>query len=257
MTLDELVAAAAADLGVDSVQPLKRGGQKFVLSGIRSGEPVVLKVIAVGPGEGGQVLERARREVGLLAEVDDPRLVGLRSPIVALGPEQAPRGVAWLEERLDGVDLAEMLGGPPWSAAALVELLVGVAALPPAPRPCSRPREPGSAARRSPLARAGRGRAGPTAGLARREWRRVASTWSRATSRRTGSGDAGSARVVEVGGHRRSTCPAPTTPPCTRRSGWANALRTSTQTRPCRRSRRRAPRRRADHRCPSPRDRAG
>ncbi|MYW71072.1 serine/threonine protein kinase [Pseudonocardia sp. SID8383] len=123
--VDELIEQAASRLGVTDLTSLRDGGQKVVRAGRRGDELVVLKVIEVRAPQQ-QVLERARREVGLLGEVDDLRLVGLRSPIIGLGPdEHRPDGVAWLEERLDGHDLDELFGSA-WSGDDVTDLLVGL-----------------------------------------------------------------------------------------------------------------------------------
>ena len=72
------------------------------------------------------VLERARREVLLLASLNDRRVVGVRSGLAALGDVRTPHGVAWLEERLDGADLSDLLGQP-WTPRSAVEMISGLA----------------------------------------------------------------------------------------------------------------------------------
>lgn len=121
-----MVSEAADALAVEQLQPLRSGGQKTVLAGSHRGETVVLKVIAVMAPHETMVLERARREVALLAQVADRRVVALRSGIAALGDPQRPHGVAWLEEHLDGSDLRDLLTAS-WSPPQIADLLVGLA----------------------------------------------------------------------------------------------------------------------------------
>ena len=121
-------ADLAATLGVSELVPLAQGGQKFVLRAVRQGQPVAVKAMLVPPGPAFAVaLERARRETGVLAAVDSPRLVRLIGELRELRYDGVlPYGVAWVEELLDGKDLDTLLGTP-WAPADATRLLVHLA----------------------------------------------------------------------------------------------------------------------------------
>ena len=121
-----LVDEAAKVLDVVDLVALRPGGQKLVYAGSSQGVPVVLKVISLMPPHQALVLERARREVLLLASYNDRRIVSVRSGLAVLGDPAAPHGVAWLEEKLDGADLGELLG-PQWAPSAVAEFIEGLA----------------------------------------------------------------------------------------------------------------------------------
>jgi len=105
MTPDEIYEEAVAATGVTDVTPLRPGGQKLVFRGLLAGNPVVLKIVLLDPGPVAQnALIRAHREVELLAAVDSPHLVSVLSDAIDIGDE--PSAVVWLEEHLDGNDLA-------------------------------------------------------------------------------------------------------------------------------------------------------
>jgi eukaryotic-like serine/threonine-protein kinase len=122
--------AAGGALNVAVVRPLREGGQKAVALATRDGEPVVLKVVGLEGDDHERILERARREVELLGAIDHPNIVRLESTLTLVG--QPPIAVAWLEEFLDGRDLADALGLQ-WSWDAtyrmLHDLAFGLAAL--------------------------------------------------------------------------------------------------------------------------------
>jgi serine/threonine-protein kinase len=121
---DQAVAEAERALGLAGVTPFARGGQKVVARATRRGEPVVLKVVLLNTTAADpNALERCEREVALLKELDAPNIVKLESDMVALG--SGPDAAAWLEEELDGTDLAALLG-PPWPWADLTDMLVGI-----------------------------------------------------------------------------------------------------------------------------------
>lgn len=108
MTAAELVDAVASALGVDNAVPMTQGGQKIVLSANLAGTPAIVKVVQVQPGpHAAIILERAHREVELLAAIDSPRVVKVLSDAVEIGsPVEA---VCWVEELLDGEDLTGLL----------------------------------------------------------------------------------------------------------------------------------------------------
>lgn len=114
---DELLEEARSKLRVSFVRRLKSGAQKDVQLVEREGESLVLKVVDLGTSTP-DALRRAEREVDLLASLDDPHVVRVASGLVELGVPV--RGVAWLEEHLDGTDLSNQLflRKWPWEEAA-------------------------------------------------------------------------------------------------------------------------------------------
>lgn len=109
MVDEKLIAQAADTLAVEVVRALKQGGQKTVLLANSGDDPAVLKVISVGPSTP-DALRRAQREVELLHRIDHPNVVRVASELVEIGDPCV--GVAWLEDYLEGQDLAELLGEP-------------------------------------------------------------------------------------------------------------------------------------------------
>lgn len=105
-----LIAAASAALGVSNARQAGGGGQKWV--GLADGPqgPTIVKLIQLIPPYAAVALERARREVGVLAAISHPNVVCLESGLVELG--SPPAGVCWMEEYLDGEDLDARLGRP-------------------------------------------------------------------------------------------------------------------------------------------------
>ncbi len=111
MPVDQaLIDEACSGLGVTEVAPLKDGGQKTVRLVQRGAEQLVLKVIKVG-GTTPQALVRAAREVDLLRNLDNDHVVKVASDLLELGGPP-PVGAAWLEEHLDGEDLADCVATP-------------------------------------------------------------------------------------------------------------------------------------------------
>jgi eukaryotic-like serine/threonine-protein kinase len=108
---DSLVAEACAALGVRELGSLRDGTQKTVRLVERGGERLVLKVASVGSSSP-DALRRAQREVELLGTLNHPNVVSVASGLAEIGVP--PRGVAWLEEYLDGEDLADLVTAP-WS----------------------------------------------------------------------------------------------------------------------------------------------
>jgi len=127
---EQLVAEACASLGVRQITPLRDGGQKTVrLVEGADGEQLVLKVVSVG-GSSPDALRRSQREVELLQHVDSHHVVRVRSDLIELGDPTT--GVAWLEEYLDGDDLADVVGTAwTWADAARLgeEVALGLAEL--------------------------------------------------------------------------------------------------------------------------------
>jgi eukaryotic-like serine/threonine-protein kinase len=124
------ISNATSLLGLTSVVPFARGGQKLVCRATLGSSDVVLKIVLLNPGTDPNVLERCEREVSLLSTISSPNLVSLESGLVSLGsPVEA---VAWLEELLDGQDLAMLLGAQFGEADVLkmlVEVGTGLAAM--------------------------------------------------------------------------------------------------------------------------------
>ncbi|MBR7826614.1 protein kinase, partial [Actinospica sp. MGRD01-02] len=123
-----IFADLAASLGVTELVPLAQGGQKFVLRALREGQPVAVKAMLVPPGPAyAAALDRARRETGILAAVDSPRVVRLLGELRELRYDGVlPYGVAWVEELLDGTDLDKLLGTP-WPPVEAARLLLHLA----------------------------------------------------------------------------------------------------------------------------------
>lgn len=111
--VDEALISEALDrLGVTEVRVLKPGAQKQVRLVDRGGEQLVLKVIEIG-SSAPEALQRAEREVELLAALDSDHVVKVASDLIELG--NPVTGAAWLEEHLDGQDLGAELGATQWS----------------------------------------------------------------------------------------------------------------------------------------------
>lgn len=94
--MTELHNEVALALGVTDLAPLRLSGQKRVFTAKRGSESVVLKVVEILPPNQAMVLERARREVALLAEVaagSDRRIVAVRSGLATVGDPTSPRAV--------------------------------------------------------------------------------------------------------------------------------------------------------------------
>jgi serine/threonine protein kinase len=118
-----LIREATNHFGLTDIRPIGvPAGQKYVACAKQNGSDVVLKVVQIDGSHAPVTLERARREVGLLHEIDDAHVVKAVSPLHELG-SSPPKGVAWLEEYLDGTDLTADLGsGWPWDKAAKMAL---------------------------------------------------------------------------------------------------------------------------------------
>jgi eukaryotic-like serine/threonine-protein kinase len=124
-----LIVNACAALGVSDMKAIGApGGQKAARHVLRGGNDLVMKVIAI-KSSSPTTLTRAEREVELLKSLRSSHVVKVESDLITIG---APvHGAAWLEEFLDGDDLAAHIG-PQWAwadAAAMgFEVADGLAA---------------------------------------------------------------------------------------------------------------------------------
>ncbi len=125
MTPEEIQRESFAALGLNNCAPLTQGGQKWVFTAELSGQSVVAKIVQLPVGPAGAIaLERAHREVELLAVVDSDHVVKVLSDAVEIGdPVEA---VAWVEEKLGGEDLTVHLGST-WTDDKVFELLSDMA----------------------------------------------------------------------------------------------------------------------------------
>jgi len=123
----DLIAEVFAALGVTDGLPLVSGGQKVVFTGDLAGSRVIVKVIILtGTMADSVTIERAHREVELLAAVDSPHVVKVLSEAVEVG--SPPAAVAWVEELLSGQDLSTMLrAGSTWAEEDVWRLMTDVA----------------------------------------------------------------------------------------------------------------------------------
>jgi eukaryotic-like serine/threonine-protein kinase len=111
-----LVEQAFRQLNCTSVKELKPGGQKVVHLVEREGQQSVMKVIEIVASYT-EALQRAEREVALLAELSSAHVVQVTHDLVKIG--DPVQGAAWLEEYLDGDDLTAFLSEPwEWGRAA-------------------------------------------------------------------------------------------------------------------------------------------
>jgi serine/threonine protein kinase len=121
----ELIAEVPARLGLENPSVLTRGGQKIVLAGELAGAPAVAKIVLVPSGPAADiVVERAHREVDLLAAVSSPNVVSVLTDAVEVGDR--PEAICWVEERLTGSDLTALFGSP-WNEEDVWELLADLA----------------------------------------------------------------------------------------------------------------------------------
>lgn len=122
----ELQEEARAALGTSELVPLQQGGQKEVFTATLENVPVVVKLVRLPPGlDASEALERAHREVELLASVESDHVVRVLSEAVELG--ERPEAVCWVEEQLDGEDLAKLVPTFPWTSDEVWSMLRDVA----------------------------------------------------------------------------------------------------------------------------------
>ena len=114
-----MVAAAGTALGFTNFVQIGAGGQKVVGTADTATGPVIVKIIQLAPPHAAMALERARREVGVLAAINHPNVVSLVSGLAVLG--NPPDAVCWLEEKLDGADL-NAIPNPPRAWADVAKL---------------------------------------------------------------------------------------------------------------------------------------
>lgn len=107
MDITELMELVCQQLDLEVVSALKAGGQKTVHLVERNGQRQVLKLVEIGSSDP-SALQRAHREVELLANTDHRNVVRVTSALIELGDPVV--GAAWLEEYLDGEDLSAHLG---------------------------------------------------------------------------------------------------------------------------------------------------
>lgn len=123
-----LLEKAAAALGVEGMTPLTAiAAQKKLGKGTVGGASVVLKVVVVAGGTTDEQFERARREVELLASITSPNVVRVVSDLVEVD-EGSDKGVAWVEEFIDGDDLRARLSSVPWPETETLDMMRQVAA---------------------------------------------------------------------------------------------------------------------------------
>ncbi|MDR6620359.1 serine/threonine-protein kinase [Sinomonas atrocyanea] len=124
MKQPDLLDLACERLSLTVVSDLKAGGQKTVHLVQRDERQQVLKLVKVGSADP-TVLQRAHREVELLAATHHPNVVEVASELEELG--EPISGAAWLEEYLDGDDLSAYLDAP-WAPTEVLRMGRDVAA---------------------------------------------------------------------------------------------------------------------------------
>lgn len=122
--VDDVLSEAMSVLEVEHVETLRPGGQKAVHRVRRGTEDFVLKLVLLGSSDP-TALGRAQREVELLAQLESPYIVRVASSLIEVG--EPPAAVAWLEEYLDGEDLADFLFNDWWEWQAAAEMATQVA----------------------------------------------------------------------------------------------------------------------------------
>ncbi|MFJ8637944.1 serine/threonine-protein kinase [Streptomyces sp. NPDC093610] len=124
--LNEVTAALTASLSVAALEPLAQGGQKYVFKGKLENAEAAVKVVLLPDGpDSVYVLERAQREVEVLATIDSPRVVRVLSEVVEIDFDGGAQAVAWVEEWLDGSDMRKNLDKT-WDYARCARLIANI-----------------------------------------------------------------------------------------------------------------------------------
>ncbi|MDT0318081.1 serine/threonine protein kinase [Streptomyces millisiae] len=124
--IEDVTSSLESALSVSSLVPLAQGGQKYVFECKLEEFEAVAKVVMLPTGpDHFHVLERAQREVEILAAIDSPRVVSVLSEVVELEYAGAPFAAAWVEKRLDGTDMRFNLEEP-WDSDRCARLLVHI-----------------------------------------------------------------------------------------------------------------------------------
>ena len=119
-----LLADVCTALGITDLRPVKHGGQKLAATALLGADQVMAKVIQLGAVADPEALKRAERETELLGTIAHRNVVSLRSGLAAVGTPTAI--VGWLEEYVEGDDLAARFGPPwPWSEVKAMAIDVG------------------------------------------------------------------------------------------------------------------------------------
>lgn len=130
MDHDDVLRQAAAQYGLTSIVGIAQGGQKLVARAVMGTADVVVKVVLLTATPDPHALERCEREVALLKSLNHPNIVRVLSDLQVIGsPAEA---AYWLEEFLDGDDLATLVGPHwPWDDAEklMQDVASGLAAM--------------------------------------------------------------------------------------------------------------------------------
>jgi serine/threonine-protein kinase len=125
MDHQDVLQHGAASFGLTAITPLFQGGQKMVASATQGMSTVVIKVVLLAGATDPHALERCEREVALLKALSHPNLVRVLSDLEVLG--SPPEAAYWLEEYLEGQDLADIVMQGQWSWSGTEEMMTGVA----------------------------------------------------------------------------------------------------------------------------------
>lgn len=124
MDHDDVLRQAAAQYGLTSVVPIAQGGQKLVAQALKGAVDVVVKVVLLAGTPDPHALERCEREVALLKSLSHPNIVRVLSDLEVIG--SPPEATYWVEEFLDGEDLATLVGSK-WTWDDTELMITGVA----------------------------------------------------------------------------------------------------------------------------------
>ncbi|WP_328809745.1 serine/threonine-protein kinase [Rhodococcus sp. NBC_00294] len=121
-----MLEEARAALGTGELIELKPGGQKLVYASELEGKSAVVKVVRLPAGSASAiVLERAHREVEILADIDSQYVVRVLSQAIEIG--DSPEAICWAEEMLDGEDLSSAKNSYPWDGKEVRALMLDLA----------------------------------------------------------------------------------------------------------------------------------